>query len=214
VTQERHARREASWDVEGELAAGLATLCRAAGLPLAATLDLDEVRDVEAVVGVQLPAAALALLAFAGAVDPRGGIGLARVAEHTATARDATGRGGFTALATEPRARRLLGLVPHGATLRWSLLDLDTRELTPTSLEAWIAGELASRGLQPTPGARLCVALARRRPVATGRRARHARFGEGVVLIDKGTDPLRKVTVDFPGYGLKVLQARFLEFLG
>ena len=46
-----------------------------------------------------------------------------------------------------------------------------------------------------------------------GRRVRHAKFGEGAVLREVGTGPTRKVQADFRGHGLKMIQARFLEFV-
>jgi hypothetical protein len=45
-----------------------------------------------------------------------------------------------------------------------------------------------------------------------GRRVLHKVFGEGSLLSEQGTGPKRKCKVDFPGHGLKLLQARFLEF--
>jgi hypothetical protein len=48
---------------------------------------------------------------------------------------------------------------------------------------------------------------------SSGRLARHKIFGDGRVLTESGKGPTRKVKVDFPKFGLKLLQARFLEFL-
>ena len=46
-----------------------------------------------------------------------------------------------------------------------------------------------------------------------GTRVRHKVFGEGRVYVEIGDGPTRKVKVEFPGHGLKLLQARFLEYL-
>ena len=48
---------------------------------------------------------------------------------------------------------------------------------------------------------------------SSGRRVRHPRFGEGRVMLEQGRGPTAKVRVEFPGLGIKTLQARFLEYL-
>jgi DNA helicase-2/ATP-dependent DNA helicase PcrA len=49
--------------------------------------------------------------------------------------------------------------------------------------------------------------------IGTGRRVRHATFGEGRVLSVQGAGPQAKLTVSFPVVGPKVVVARFLELL-
>ncbi len=48
---------------------------------------------------------------------------------------------------------------------------------------------------------------------SSGRRVRHPRFGEGLVMLEQGRGPTAKVRVEFPGLGIKTIQARFLEYL-
>ncbi|MBI5511251.1 MAG: UvrD-helicase domain-containing protein [Deltaproteobacteria bacterium] len=47
--------------------------------------------------------------------------------------------------------------------------------------------------------------------LAVGSRVHHSTFGEGRVLASDGEGPRRKLTIDFPGVGRKVIVARFVE---
>lgn len=86
------------------------------------------------------------------------------------------------------------------------------------ALVAWLreqADELALPSALDADVAAFAPALHRRPPMfdSPGRRVRHKVFGDGVAFTETGVGPTRKVKCDFPGVGLKLLQARFLEFL-
>lgn len=84
----------------------------------------------------------------------------------------------------------------------------------PIPLLFWLEDLLAGLPASDAEGAEFAPQIVRAPPAgSSGRRVRHPVFGEGRVYLEIGTGPERKVKVDFPGKGLTLLQARFLEFL-
>ncbi len=169
-------------------------------------LDNDRVRSVEAGVGVRLPDDVLACFA-SGALADRCAMTLGSVVGHTGALREAGARGDLIGI----------GLIEPGVILcvrksERTLVQFDLHDGSERDhdLAAWL--ETLAPGADAPP---LHARLVAFQPESTmaGRRVRHSKFGEGKALREIGTGPTRKVQVDFPGRGLKLLQARFLEFL-
>ena len=176
------------------------------GDPGPVELDNDRVRKIEAAVGVRLPDDILACFA-AGVLADRCAMTLGGVVGHTGALREAGARGDLIGVArVEPGV--ILCVRKHERTL--VCFDLHDRSERDHDLGAWLEAMAANAGDQP-----LRARLVAFQPESTlaGRRVRHATFGDGKALREIGTGPTRKVQVDFPGRGLKLLQARFLEFL-
>ncbi len=179
------------------------------GDPGPVELDNDRVRQVEAAVGVRLPDDVLACFAAAPpALADRCAMTLAGVVGHTGALREAGARGDLIGVArVEPRV--ILCVRKHEGTL--VCFDTDDRSQRDHDLAAWLES-MAPPAADTAP---LRARLVAYQPESTmaGRRVRHATFGDGKALREIGTGPTRKVQVDFPGRGLKLLQARFLDFL-
>lgn len=215
---ERHARRSADLDIDPQWALRLASLRAEAGVETSGELDVDHVRSVEATIGAGIPDPLLALVA-AGVpwLERRLGLALSRFADHTARAREARAPGDFVGVAVSPEGRLIHGFRPGRGDDRIDVFDADRRRTKPRSIEAWLDEVIATchEGKGGPPGAepfrpRLVRAAL---PPGGGQRVRHPKWGEGHVLAEHGEGPTRKVKAEFPGVGLKVVQARFLDFL-
>lgn len=169
-------------------------------------LDNDRVRKIEAAVGVRLPDDVLACFA-AGVLADRCAMTLGSVVGHTGALREAGARGDLIGVGRVERDVILCVRKPERTLVSFDVTDRSERD---HDLAAWLEG-MAPGADAPPLHARL-VAFQPESTMA-GRRVRHAKFGEGKALREIGTGPTRKVQVDFPGRGLKLLQARFLEFL-
>jgi len=93
------------------------------------------------------------------------------------------------------------------------VFDAGSKKTTRVPLLEWLRQHLDGLPAE-APVPEFKPELVREMPgTPSGRRARHKKFGEGRVLSEKGEGPTRKVQVAFPNIGMKVLHARFLEFL-
>jgi len=190
----------------------LSGLRRRAGVHAPAELELPRVREIETAFAIRLPDDLLAVFAC-GVAELNSGCGmtLGGVVAHTGALRELGAPGDLVGVGRE-RPGTFLCIAKRGVAsplVRWSV---DGGGLEPVVLADW----LAARAGDPPPGAdELRVQILPSRPESTlaGRRVRHKVFGDGRALREIGTGPDRKVQVDFPGRGLKLLQARFLEFL-
>jgi hypothetical protein len=200
------------------LASALARLRAAAGVTAAPELAIDEIRDVELAVGMRFESDLLAV--FAAATPPLStthALALARVVGITGALREHRVRGDLvgvglaeagTFLCVELHPRRGAG------TTELVIHDVHGERQRTVGLGAWIDERAA--GCPDTGAAfapRIAPAMTESYHTAGARRVRHPLFGEGRVLSESGTGPTRKVKADFAGVGLKVLQARFVEFL-
>ncbi len=95
------------------------------------------------------------------------------------------------------------------------ILDPDDKTSETVALASWLSQRLEERGsASPRDVSAFAPRIVRPLPAASsGKKVRHAKFGEGNVLREIGTGPLRKLQIDFPTFGLKMLQARFVEYL-
>jgi hypothetical protein len=212
---EADARRETGpLSVGEDLAAVLARLRLAEGVSEKPELDVDAVRDVERGLGWRLPEDVLAVFAArVRRVETDHEMALAKVVGHTGRVRAAGATGDIIGVGkTGPRRWLCVrkGAQPAEGT-ELLVFDADEETLTGTTpLVDWLA-EKAPEGAE---GAPFEPVLVRKLPAGSpGQRVRHKTFGDGKVLKEVGSGPNRKVQVDFPGRGLKLLQARFLEFV-
>lgn len=211
---ERHPRRTAPLDIPDGLGTLLASL---RGKTETVELDVDRVRDVEGTVGARIPDPVLAVVA-AGLVWLREAVGceLGRFPDFTARAREARAPGDFVGIAASSDGRRIYGFRPGRGDDRIDVFNADTRSTTADSLQAWLEQMHAAHGFGEVQASDepLTVRLVRTLvPEGPGQRVRHKVWGIGKVLAEDGEGPTRKVKADFPRLGLKVVQARFLEFL-
>lgn len=188
-------------------------------------LEVEAVRDVERGIGLTVPDEVLAIFAsFVPRLSESRGFELGRVVAHTGVLRALGARGDLVAVGRERGSERFFCLEKGHTTAETGLLvfEAETREGTRKPLLDFLREELADlrRALPEAPrvdpslGATFKPRLVRRLPEGSaGIRVRHKTFGEGFVLRELGTGPGRKVQVDFPGKGLKLLQASFLEYL-
>lgn len=203
-------RQPGPFSIAADVAGLLAGLRAAAGVSTPAELDIDRLREVEAAVGMRFGNDLLAVFAcgvpaLVEALEIRVGL----VLGHTGELRRRRARGDLIAFGA---ARGLFHCVEKREVPRERTevveYDADGGGERRMDLADWLRERGAEPGTEPfTP------TLAARMPESyQGRTVRHKVFGEGKLLSESGSGPTRKVKVDFPGVGLKLLQARFLEF--
>lgn len=206
-------RKPGPLPVSPRLGAALTVLRTHYDVSAAAELDLDRVHEVESAFGLRLPDDLLAI--YAAAIPPfvkRHKLTIGSVIAHTGALREHRARGDLVGIG-QLEARAFLCLSKSDAEYPL-LFDADDRTSVPFDLAAWIERQAHAVG-DPATAEPLAARLVAFQPESTlsGKRVRHKIFGEGRALSETGTGPLRKVKCDFPGRGLKLLQARFLEFL-
>jgi hypothetical protein len=215
-------RKPGPIDVPDAVASRLAELRAREGVTLAASLDIDSLRDVERAVGLRLADDVLALLAaHLPSLEEGLDLRLAAIVGHTGAARERGARGDLVALGCLDGHVWLcvdLHRDPSGTRLR--TYDAEDRSLSTHRLVDWLDQRLdlareSAPGALPAPLPPFAPRLVARplESSAAGRRVRHAAFGEGILLAEQGTGPDRKVKCEFPGLGVKLLKARFLDFL-
>jgi hypothetical protein len=182
-------------------------------------LAIDEVRNVELAVGMRFEDDLLGV--FAAATPPLStahSMALAKVVGITGALRERRVRGDLVGVGVaDPGTFLCVELHPRASSKGATELVLhdvhDGRQRT-VPLAAWLDERVAGC---PDTGAPFapCIAPAMTESYnnPSARRVRHPLFGEGRVLAESGTGPTRKVKADFARVGLKLLQARFLEFL-
>lgn len=201
------APRELS--VEAELARALAGARDAAGVETEIEVDLDRLQDVESALAIRFEDDVLAL--FAAAV-PSLGARLSAVVGTTGELRERGLSGELIGLGRLDEDLYLCVVKRKQADEGSELLVVDAidGQRRSTSVLA-----LVQERCEVQPGSSSFRGrLVRPPPESTkhGRRVRHKVFGEGRLLSEQGSGPKRKCKVDFEGKGLKLLQARFLEF--
>jgi hypothetical protein len=218
---ERHARRSALLDIDPAWGRRLTALRVDANVEVAPELDVDRVRGVEATIGARIPDPILALVATGVPwLESALGLSLARFADHTARARNARAPGDFVGVAASPDGRTVYGFRPGRSPDQIVAYDADRRTMKQRPLERWLTEVIEAcrdgrcdleglEGLESLQARMIRAAL----PPGEGQRVRHRTWGEGRVLAEHGEGPTRKVKAEFPGLGLKVVQARFLEFI-
>lgn len=197
--------------VDDEIARLLSGMRAAAGVTAAPELDIDLLRGVEAGIGMRfgddlLAAFASGVPALVEALEMRVGL----VLGHTGELARRRARGDLVGFGAAKGVFYCIEKreVPRART-EVIEYDAENRAERRVDLRAWLRERGAEPAAQP-----FVPALAARMPESyQGRRVRHKVFGEGKLLSESGTGPTRKVKVDFPGVGLKLLQACFVEFL-
>jgi hypothetical protein len=212
---QRHARKTQDIELGPRLGRVLAELRRVHGIETDLELDVDRVRDVEAVIGGEIPDPWLAVLASSvPALEHDLQFQLSEIAAHTKAAHQFPVQRDLVALGRDGTSL-FVGFVRGRDADRIAVYDSDRKSLKPDDLTGWLLRrfELDEASLPDSPA--LTLRLVRHvLPTDDGKpRVRHAKWGEGLVLAEHGEGPTRKVKADFPGLGLKVVQARFLEFL-
>lgn len=209
------ARVPRAIELSPPLASLLADIASRDGQPLSGHVEIDKLIPVEVTVGHQFADDLLAAFALSSSsLRASHGIGLANVVGHS-------GR-----LAASGMRGDLIGIACHGDDE--FAIDKRTAAADHTELLRFAGGEkrVAERfslleflrrvaGNLRTTGAAFEASLHRPAPMsaAPGRVVEHKVFGRGTAFSEKGDGPTRKVTCDFPGRGLKVIQARFLTFI-
>jgi hypothetical protein len=178
----------------------------------AAELDLDALHGVEVAVSFTFADDILAVWAADLVALRAHRFALGEVVGHCGRLRDRGARGDLIGVAAGPEDMWAIDKRRARVDVT-SLCRLEGADIVETvELIEWV--RLAA-GPAPTSGPPLSPVLHRKPAMADtpGRRVRHGKFGLGTAFAEHGMGPTRKVTCDFPGVGLKVIQARFLEFL-
>ena len=213
---ERHARRAAPIEISDDIARLLGRWRQAFGVTTPPEIDVDRVRDVEGTMGTGLPDVLLAMmLARIPALTVDLGLELGRIAEHSAQARARRVRGDFVACGAEPDGSVFYGFLKKTADTHLATFRPDRGRVETTPYLEWLLRRAADDAVPlDGPASRFVPGLTRDAlPEREGQRVRHAKFGVGRVLAEQGEGPTRRVKAEFPSLGLKVIQARFLEFL-
>lgn len=207
--------------VPARLATALGKLRAASGVTAEAELRVDRVRHVELAVGMRFEDDLLAV--FAAAVPrlaERHRLTLGGVVGMTGALREHKIRGDLVGIGRAGASSFLCVQLRQrsGEPTRLVVHDADDHSERTEPLVDWIEGVVAgwpeARAATPAPfEAHVTPAMTESYNTQGGRRVRHRIFGEGRVLTETGAGDTRKVKVDFPRVGLKLLHARFLEFL-
>jgi hypothetical protein len=204
--------------VAPELGRALARLRAAAGVTSAPVLGIDEVRNVELAVGMRFADDLLAVLAAATPpLSTTHALVLAKVVGMTGRLREHRVRGDLVGVGIADAGTLLcVELHPRRGSAGTELVlhDVHDGRQRKAALAAWIGERAAGCPDTDAPFAPVIApAMTESYHNPSARRVRHPVFGEGRVLAESGSGPTRKVKADFARVGLKLLQARFLEFL-
>ncbi len=220
IDNPRHAGK---LEIDPRLRRLLIALRQRESVTAAADLDVERVREIEAAIGMHFGDDLLALFAAAIPSFSEGRrMTLGMVIGHTGALRDRRVRGDLIGIGRAGRNAFYCidKSAPTTATTSMLRYDTDDKRGESHQLLDWLerkaaAMEPAATPARSLPGEEPSFELTKFVPESTavGRRVRHVKFGEGRALREIGTGPTAKVQVDFPGLGLKLMQARFLEFL-
>ncbi len=209
--------------IDAALQDTLSELRARGGVSGRAEVDLDQLHAVEAAFAITFADDLLATFAAAvPALIERFRFELSMVVGHTGALQTRGARGDLVGVGHDKTADLFYCVEKSNATTTTLVVfNPDGKTMTRLPLAQWLAQRIdelpppATTAGELTPKlGELTPKLVREMPGApSGRRARHKKFGEGRVLREIGTGPQRKVQVAFPNLGLKLLQARFLEFL-
>jgi hypothetical protein len=200
------------------LGRALARLRAAAGVTAEPVLAIEEVRNVELAVGMRFADDLLAVMAAATPpLSTPHGLVLAKVVGMTGWLREHRVRGDLIGVGVASAGTFLcVELHPRrgGDGTELVLHDVHTGRQSTVALAAWIDERAAGCPDTDAPFApSIAPAMTESYNNPSARRVRHPLFGEGRVLAEFGSGPTRKVKADFARVGLKMLQARFLDFL-
>ena len=202
-----------------EVLALLSQLRAREGVESAADLDIDTVRDVERAAGLRFEDDLLAVFAATVPSIEQGlNMRLSMVVGHCGALREVGAPGNLIGVGREDDGRYLCVAMKRRDGSCTEILTYEPSKRTATSetLQQFLERhrDRTPRGTSSCAGQPLQPRLLDR-PLESqkGVRVMHAKFGEGVVITETGSGPNRKVKVDFPGTGLKLLQARFLTWL-
>jgi len=180
-------------------------------------IDADRVRDVEIGVVFRFPNDLLALYAAdVPFLRDRYELILSRVVAHTGVLHARAARGDLIGLGVQDEHCHIcVDKNSHrDDATRLSFYDDQAQSLYAVPLGRWLAEVAVALPETPGDAPPFSPELSRVLPGGSpGTRVRHKVFGEGKVYVEIGDGPTRKVKVDFPKVGLKLLQARFLEYL-
>jgi hypothetical protein len=212
---ERHLRRNVDLELPRDLAELLGQLRATAGMTSQAVIDVDRVRDIEAAMGARLPDPVLALLASELPCLRDGlSVGLGEIPRHSVRARASRARGDLVVFGVDPDGHVFHGFVIAAADDRIAVFDAARRSIQSSSVVDWLSDQARGAAVEPTPAAPVVVSLVRAsKPEPDGRRVRHAKWGIGRLLVERGTGPKRTVKVVFADVGVKTIAASFVEFL-
>jgi hypothetical protein len=211
VSSERD-RSQRRLETPAELAALLGGLRARAGVRDLAEVDLDALFGVETTIAFHFADDMLAVFAARVPRLDALGVKVGEVIGHCGRLRDLGARGDLIGVAATDS--EMWAIDKRHASHAFTRLVAVTRSGTGETIE--LLEFVRRHAGDDEPGAEpLTAALHRKPPMAEagGRRVRHAKFGLGRAFSESGVGPNRKVTCDFPGLGLKTIQARFLEFL-
>jgi hypothetical protein len=179
-------------------------------------IQVDRLREVEGAVGIRFNADLLAVFAAAIPIIERDHeMKLSAVIPHTGSLREARARGDLIGVGRlSPRVFLCveMGVASDDTTL--IEYDVDDKTLDRHELVEWLEALCARVEADEVEPDELSPRVIHSMPESyVGRRVRHKLFGEGKVLTEIGDGPNKKVKAEFPGRGLKLLAARFVEFL-
>ncbi len=199
--------------VSGRVAKLLARLRKQAGVSGRVELDLDKVHEVESAFAVHFGDDVLAM--FAADTPPLSdqyAIRITKVVGHTGAMLSCRGaRGDLVAIGKNDRDYVCVEKLDRSPSL--VVFVPDRQSFSTVLIGDWLAQHVDDSAIDQG-SSQFFPSLYKVPPMSsTGQRVRHNKFGEGLLLCEIGTGPTRKVKVDFPGVGLKVIQARFLDGL-
>jgi hypothetical protein len=178
-------------------------------------LELQQVVDIEMAFAIRFHDDLVATWAARIPVlKERHGLTAGAVVGHTGRLAALKVRGDYIGVGTTGGG--LVLAIEKGATLdQLVVLEAGSGVVERIGLADWLAKLLEELGGASGQDPEFRPRLFRPEPMsnAPGRRVRHAKFGDGKVLREIGEGPTRKVQVDFRRVGLKMLQARFLEYV-
>ena len=193
----------------------LADMRRRSGIANSVELPVDELRAVEAALSHRFHDDILALFACGlPLVNQHWRMRLSLVVGHTGALQQRGVRGDLIGIG---------GVDASWIAVQKSATGTSDRVIvggdgSPTTMSCWQwIDRLATETVGDDPGTdagfepRLVAAVLE--SSRAGRRVRHKVFGEGLVLSDTGVGDARRVQVEFPGHRLKLLAARFVEFV-
>ena len=210
----QEGRRPRDLQVSDEVRRALTQLRLLGKIAVKPELEVDRVHEVESAFANRFSDDVLAL--FAAATPPlvdQYGVVVTKAIGHTGAMQSIRGaRGDLVAIGKRDKVFVCVEKNDTGEHLVF--FDTDRVRFSKQEIATWLQGFLEGQECAPNVDQFFQPCLYKKPPMTgDGVRVSHKKFGEGYLLCEIGTGPTRKVKVDFPGIGLKVIQARFLEGL-
>lgn len=212
---ERHELCNQPLNISSALAQLLGSLRAACASEGPAQLEVERVRSVEATMGCRLPDPVLAILAAKlGPLSEELDMGLGEIPRHTRSAKEARARGDLIVVGIDPSDEAFHGFLIGADDTRIATYRRRGQRLSSLDDVDWLRQHCATWCPSPEGGEPLSAQLVRApKPEIEGERVRHKKWGIGQLMTSEGSGDRRKIKVAFPSVGLKVLNARFVEFL-